>query len=42
MAGYIKFITGQTSSCKIRHNPFKSDVFSLGITFYHMASLGMV
>ena len=36
---YIEYISGRNSEGRVRHNPFKSDVFSLGLTFYHMASL---
>jgi len=38
---YMKFIKGDNSEAHVRHNPFKSDVYSLGLTFHHMASLEM-
>lgn len=36
---YINFVTGKNPHAKVRHNPFKSDVFSLALSFYHMAAL---
>ena len=32
-------MSGKNPKANVRHNPYKSDVFSLGLTFYHMASL---
>ena len=39
LQAYIDFISGKNPEGKVRHNPVKSDVFSLGLTFIHMASL---
>ena len=39
LQGYLKFLKGNNPSGTVHHNPFKSDVFSLGLTFLHMASL---
>lgn len=36
---YLDIIKGKNSSGDVRHNPIKSDVFSLGLSFLHMASL---
>lgn len=36
---YMGYIRGSNPSATVRHNPFKSDVFGLGLTFLHMASL---
>lgn len=40
LQGYLQFIQGINKECTVRHNPMKSDVFALGLTFMHMASLG--
>lgn len=39
LTAYIGFVSGRNPSAKVKHNPCKSDVFALGLTFYHMASL---
>ena len=39
MQGYMAFLKGERQEATVRHNPSKSDVFALGLTFYHMASL---
>ncbi|CAG9323268.1 unnamed protein product [Blepharisma stoltei] len=36
---YLEIIKGNNVRGDVRHNPIKSDVFSLGLTFLHMASL---
>jgi serine/threonine protein kinase len=36
---YLDIIKGKNSDGNVRHNPIKSDVFSLGLSFLHMASL---
>ena len=36
---YLDIIKGKNPSGNIRHNPVKSDVYSLGLTILHMASL---
>lgn len=36
--GYFKMIHGESQS-DFNHDPFKSDVYSLGLTFLYMASL---
>lgn len=36
---YLDIIKGRNSNAEVRHNPVKSDVYSLGLTFLHMASL---
>jgi len=41
LEAYMKFLRGENHSAEVRHNPFKSDVYSLGLTFVHMASLEM-
>lgn len=38
-SAYLDIIKGKNSSGKVRHNPIKSDVFSLGLSLLHMASL---
>ncbi|OMJ69766.1 hypothetical protein SteCoe_32432 [Stentor coeruleus] len=40
LQGYLQFIQGINKECTVRHNPMKSDVYALGLTFMHMASLG--
>ena len=39
LEGYMQFIQGLNSNCLVRHNPIKSDVFSLGLTFIHLTTL---
>ncbi|CAG9332723.1 unnamed protein product [Blepharisma stoltei] len=39
---YIQICKGIIETRKVRHNPFKSDVYSLGLTFLYMASLQKV
>lgn len=39
LKAYVEFVSGRNPSGQVRHNPYKSDVFSLGLTFFHMASL---
>jgi serine/threonine protein kinase len=36
---YLNIIKGKNLKGQVRHNPIKSDVFSLGLSFLHMASL---
>ena len=36
---YLNIIKGKNLKGQVRHNPIKSDVFSLGLSFMHMASL---
>lgn len=36
---YLEIIKGKNLSGDVRHNPIKSDVYSLGLSFLHMASL---
>ena len=36
---YLDIIRGKNSDGNVRHNPIKSDVFSLGLSLLHMASL---
>jgi serine/threonine protein kinase len=36
---YLDIINGRNCNAEVRHNPVKSDVYSLGLTFLHMASL---
>lgn len=36
---YLNIIKGKNLKGEVRHNPIKSDVFSLGLSFLHMASL---
>lgn len=36
---YLEIIKGKNMRGDVRHNPIKSDVYSLGLTFLHMASL---
>mmetsp|Transcript_12921 Transcript_12921/g.13024 ORF Transcript_12921/g.13024 Transcript_12921/m.13024 type:complete len:547 (+) Transcript_12921:292-1932(+) len=36
---YLEIIKGKNVSGDVRHNPIKSDVYSLGLSFLHMASL---
>ena len=38
-SAYLDIIKGKNSSGDVRHNPIKSDVFSLGLSFLHMATL---
>jgi len=35
---YLEIIKGRNSTGEVRHNPIKSDVYSLGLSFLHMAS----
>ncbi|OMJ80842.1 hypothetical protein SteCoe_18845 [Stentor coeruleus] len=39
LQGYSQFIQGINRECTVKHNPMKSDVYALGLTFMHMASL---
>ncbi|OMJ84695.1 hypothetical protein SteCoe_14153 [Stentor coeruleus] len=36
---YLDIIKGKNLNGNVRHNPIKSDVYSLGLSFLHMASL---
>lgn len=36
---YLNIIKGKNLKGEVRHNPIKSDVYSLGLSFLHMASL---
>ena len=38
-SAYMDIIKGKSSNGNVRHNPIKSDVFSLGLSLLHMASL---
>lgn len=38
-SAYLDIIIGKNSTGDVRHNPIKSDVFSLGLSFLHMATL---
>mmetsp|Transcript_29982 Transcript_29982/g.5417 ORF Transcript_29982/g.5417 Transcript_29982/m.5417 type:complete len:81 (-) Transcript_29982:1056-1298(-) len=38
-SAYREIINGRNVAGEIRHNPNKSDVFSLGLTFLHMCTL---
>ena len=39
MRAYLDFVKGANPKGSVHHNPFKSDVFSLGLTFYTCAKL---
>ena len=41
MQAYLDFIKGKNPKGSVHHNPFKSDVFALGLTFYACAKLDL-
>jgi hypothetical protein len=36
---YLQYIQGQNPECTVKHNPLKSDVFSLGLSFIHLTTM---
>lgn len=36
---YREFLAGNNPGARVNHNPYKSDVYSLGLTFYSICSL---
>lgn len=39
LQGYLGYIQGVNPTCLVRHNPLKSDVYSLGLSFIHLTTL---
>jgi len=36
---YLMYIQGHNPECTVKHNPLKSDVFSLGLSFVHLTMM---
>lgn len=36
---YLMYIQGLNAECTVKHNPLKSDVFSLGLSFIHLTTM---
>lgn len=39
MQAYMLYIQGKNPQCTVKHNPLKSDVFSLGLSFIHLTTM---
>lgn len=39
MQAYMLYIQGNNPQCTVKHNPLKSDVFSLGLSFIHLTTM---